>query len=125
MVMDQLKDSTLGLFGIRENSQELDLSLDERFVPNPTATFFFSMQGSLMEPLIYHGDTLVIDRSLPLTHNKVIVASYQGQFLCRRFFCKNNIKKLTCDHRDQAPLLISDDDFTYFGQVTSLVRENL
>lgn len=123
--MNQDHANTRGLFGIRDNSEELDLSLDERFIKNPISTFFFHMKGMAMSPLICDGDVLIVDRSLPMAHDKVAVVSYQGEMLCRRLYLRRGVFKLMADHPRYQTIVVQPEDFSFFGVATSLVREKL
>ena len=52
---------------------EKTLSLDELCVRTPAATFFVRASGTSMEKAgIHDGDVLVVDRSMPHTHGKLL-----------------------------------------------------
>ena len=72
-----------GLFGIRDDHIESYLSLDERFIKNKHSTFIFKMEGKSMEPHIYHGDYLVVDRSVTNFLNKIVVVDIYDERLCK------------------------------------------
>lgn len=73
-----------GLFGISDDFIEEYQSLDSKFIKNKEATFFFKASGDSMEPLIFSGDTLVVDRSITSFHNRVCIVIYQDQLVCKR-----------------------------------------
>lgn len=73
-----------GLFGVSEDFSEAFQSLDERFVQSRESTFFFEAAGSSMEPLIFPGDVLIVDRSVRDHHDKICVVAYEDELICKR-----------------------------------------
>lgn len=64
---------------------EKTLSLDDLCIRTPAATYFVRASGSSMERAgIHDGDVLVVDRSLPPGHRKIVIASVDGEFVCKR-----------------------------------------
>jgi DNA polymerase V len=64
----------------------IDQSLDlhEHLIPKPAATILARAQGDSMQGNgIFHGDLLIIDRSLKPRHGDVIVAAIDGEFTCK------------------------------------------
>ena len=75
-----------------EDHVESQLSLDEYLVPNPNATFFVRASGDSMTGAgIYDGDLLIIDRSIEVKNNHVVLAILDTEFTIKRFI-KNNDK---------------------------------
>ena len=75
--------------------KELGLSLDELLISNPDATFIGLAQGQSMEGVgIYENDLLIIDRSKNAKTGDVIVANYNGCFVCK-ILDKNNAMLLS------------------------------
>ena len=113
-----------GLFGLQEDHLEEYQSLDDKFIKNKAATFFFRASGLSMRPLIFPGDILIIDRSIENIQNKVAVVNLDGQFLCKRVIKSENkilLRSENCSEQDI--VLIGDRDFSVWGVVISLVRE--
>jgi len=60
------------------------LSLDEKLILHPAATFFVRVAGIEMEEAgIRHGDLLVIDRSLRPRNGDCVIAYAEGNFIVR------------------------------------------
>ncbi|MBS0656278.1 MAG: hypothetical protein JSR46_10920 [Verrucomicrobia bacterium] len=60
------------------------LDLNELVIKNPPATYFVRMASdSMVEAGIHAGDILVVDRSLPATAGKLVVAISHEEFELR------------------------------------------
>ena len=68
------------LFSTAADYQEKRLSLDERLIQHPAATFFVRAQGTgLEEAGIFHGDTLVVDRALKPQSGDIVMCLVDGE----------------------------------------------
>mgnify|MGYP000486471253 CR=1 FL=1 len=66
--------------------REMGLSLDELLITNPNATFIGLASGNSMEKVgIFSGDLLIVDRASEVKNGSVIVANYNGNFICKIF----------------------------------------
>lgn len=64
--------------------KELGLSLDQLLIKHPNATFIGQANGDSMQGVgIFNGDLLIVDRSLTAKNGDVIVANYNGCFVCK------------------------------------------
>ncbi len=62
------------------------LSLDERFVRRPAATFFAVVEGDGMAGRgLFDGDILIVDRSLTPHPGSIVVAVLDGELTVRPF----------------------------------------
>jgi len=76
------------LTGFQSPCEEHDrppLSLDAKLVRFPHATQFINFAGEAMEPVISHGDLLVVERALRFPPQSYVYAFHDGQALARRF----------------------------------------
>ena len=63
---------------------ELGISIDELIIKHPNATFIGIASGQSMQEVgIFDGDLLVIDRAEDVSTGDIIVASYNGSFVCK------------------------------------------
>jgi DNA polymerase V len=120
----------MSLFNVVEDHQSPYLSLDDRFVNNRHSTFFFCAKSEAMSPLIMMGDTLIVDRSLPVLPNMVVLASINGEIICRRLVKGSTQNKrghlLIADNKKFAAIDIENiEDGTIWGVVRGVVRELL
>ena len=64
--------------------KELGLSLDKLLIRHPNATFIGQASGRSMQGVgIFDGDLLIVDRALTARNGDVIVANYNGCFVCK------------------------------------------
>lgn len=104
---------------------ENSLSLDELCIRTPAATFFVKASGNSMEKAgIHDGDVLVIDRSVPASHRKLVIASVDGEFLCKRLDLSNPAKPVLRAESDDCPdiILNGESELEIFGVVTTVVH---
>lgn len=108
-----------------ENDFSQALNLNELIVHHPAATFFMRVKGdAMMEAGISSGDILVIDRTLSLANNKIIIARLDGQLIARRVQLAQGALILTGDERYCQPITITADrDFEVWGVVTYIIRQ--
>ncbi len=120
----KLPYANCGLFDVQEDHVEDYQSLDERFIENRSATFFFEARGDSMEPLINSGDVLVIDRSKDVRDGKIAVVYLDGEFLCKRVLFKSEfviLKSHNPLHRDIT--VTKEMDFLVWGPIITVIRD--
>lgn len=102
--------------------KELGLSLDQLIIKHPNATFIGQASGQSMKGVgIFDGDILIVDRSLTAKNGDVIVANYNGCFVCKLIDKKQ--ARLLSASAEFAPVLITaDDEFSVEGVVTRSIR---
>ncbi|MBM3192754.1 MAG: hypothetical protein FJZ59_00785 [Chlamydiae bacterium] len=62
-----------------------ELNLNEFLIKHPAATFLFRVSGKeVIEERISPGDILIVDRSLPVTKGKIVVATLDGELVVKR-----------------------------------------
>ncbi|MBA6231805.1 MULTISPECIES: LexA family protein [unclassified Colwellia] len=102
--------------------KELGLSLDTLLIRHPNATFIGQASGEFMQGVgIFDGDLLIVDKSLTARNGDVIVANYNGCFVCKLIDKKQ--ARLLSASKDFAPVSIQpEDDFQLEGIVTRAIR---
>lgn len=64
--------------------EERELDLTALLIRKPSATYLMEMSGRALESVgIYPRDILIVDRSRKPAPDAVVVAEYQGEFVCR------------------------------------------
>lgn len=107
-----------GLFGITDDFIEKYQSLDQLFVKNRYSTFFFEAAGDSMEPTIFSGQILIVDRSLTDFHNRVCVLAFEDKLICKRVIQKNNHVLLKSDNSKYRDIVVENSDsLAYWGVV--------
>lgn len=106
-----------GLFGISEDEIEDYQSLDSLFIKNKFNTFFFKAAGDSMEPTIYAGQILVVDRSQKNYNGKVCAIVYDEKIICKRVIIKNDSIILKSDNPKYKDIFIENNESVVFWGV--------
>jgi DNA polymerase V len=101
------------------------LSIDSYLVRDRTASFLLRVAGDAMQrSAICNGDLVLVETSLPVRDNAIVVACIAGEFVLRRYAVQNRIPWLLSENPAQHPIRVrEDDDFTLFGVVTAVIRK--
>lgn len=106
-----------GLFGISEDEIEDYQSLDSLFIKNRFNTFFFRAAGDSMEPTIYPGQILVVDRSKKNFNGKVCAVAFEDKIICKRVIIKNDFIILRSDNSKYKDIVIQNNESVIFWGV--------
>jgi DNA polymerase V len=107
-----------GLFGVSDDFIEKYQSLDSLFIKNKFNTFFFEAAGDSMEPTIYTGQILVVDRTSNSFNGKVCVVCVDDKMMCKRVIQKENYVILKSDNQKYKDLIIENNEgLTFWGVV--------
>lgn len=102
--------------------KELGLSLDQLLIRHPNATFIGQASGESMIGVgIFDGDLLIVDRSITARNGDVIVANYNGCFVCK-LIDKPQARLLSASENHLPVTITSSDDFQLEGVVTRSIR---
>ena len=102
--------------------KQLPLSLDELLVEHPSATFIGQANGCSMQNVgIFDGDILIVDRHVKVQAQDVIVANYNGNFVCKIIDTKRRM--LLSANDEHQPVVIHEyDQFSVEGIVVRSIR---
>lgn len=85
------------------------LDINDYLVRNPVATFYFPVQGDSMQGAdIFHGDILVVDRSISPVHGHIVVAFVNGERLVKRFYRRGGRVALLAENPAYPALELTD-----------------
>jgi len=102
--------------------KELGLSLDQLLIKHPNATFIGQASGHSMKGIgIFDGDILIVDRSLSVKNGDVIVANFNGCFVCK-LIDKTQARLLSASSAFAPVSITPEDEFTVEGVVTRSIR---
>ena len=102
--------------------KELGLSLDQLLIRHPNATCIGQASGESMIGVgIFDGDLLIVDRSITARNGDVIVANYNGCFVCK-LIDKPQARLLSASKNHLPVTITSSDDFQLEGVVTRSIR---
>jgi DNA polymerase V len=107
-----------------DDYKEKSLDLNEHLIKHPAATIFVKANDdSMIKAGIFHGDLLMVDRSIKPCDKKVVVALHDGSMLVRRF---RNIKGkiyLMPANPEYRPIEICDDmNIEILGVATTVIH---
>ncbi len=100
--------------------KKLNISLDQSMLKD--SVYIGRASGRSMEGVgIFDGDLLIIDRALDVQHNDVIVAYYNGLFVCKIADMINN--QLLSANEEYEPIKLTEfDNYNVEGVVKSSIR---
>lgn len=102
--------------------KELGLSLDQLLIRHPNATFIGQASGSSMRGVgIFDGDLLIVDRALTARNGDIIVANFNGCFVCK-LIDKQQARLLSASKYHKPVAITPEDDFQLEGVVTRSIR---
>lgn len=107
-----------------EDHIESRLDLNELLIDNPAATFFVRVAGDSMTGAgIGHGDILVVDRSLPAGHDKIVIAVIHGELTVKRLVRCDAGWQLVAANAAYPPVPITEENgCEVWGVVTSVIH---
>ena len=108
-----------------ENFMDLDLSLQDYLVQNPSATFCVRVTGDSMKNAgISSGDVMIIDRSLEPKNNTIVLAVLDGEFTVKRIQKKGDDLFLNPENKDFKAIQITEEmNFQVWGVVTHIIHK--
>ena len=104
---------------------EKSLDLNQYLVPHKAATYFLKVSGDAMKNAgIIDGDFLVVDRSLKIENNQIIVVEQDGELVVRRFKNANNQIYLMPENEKYRPVFLrSPENLVIWGSVSAVFRK--
>lgn len=106
-----------------EDFKEIPLSLDEKYLQNPEATYLIKVAGNSMYPTLQIGDILIVKSDKSFTDNAIgIVSVNHTDFTVKRF--DKTTKTLIADNEEFPNIPIQEDDtLICLGVVKQLIRD--
>ena len=100
------------------------LDLNEHLIKHPAATVFIkATDDSMIKAGIFEGDLLIVDKSLKPHDKKVILVSYDGSMLIRRFRRIKGKTYLTPENPEYKSVEICEGmDVEILGVVTNVIH---
>ena len=107
-----------------EDYMQAKLDLNELLVEHPSATYYVRVNGdSMLGAGIVSGDLLVVDRSLEVTNNCIVVAHIDGEFTVKRIKKTKPKMFLQAENENYKPIEIKKEmDFELFGVVAHAIH---
>jgi len=107
-----------------EDHMHSKIDLNNLLIENPSATYYVRVNGdSMLGAGILSGDLLIVDRSIEVNNNCIVVAHLDGEFTVKRI---KKIKKkifLQAENNNYKPIEITKEmDFELFGVVAHAIH---
>ncbi|MBA2659915.1 MAG: translesion error-prone DNA polymerase V autoproteolytic subunit [Nitrosospira sp.] len=101
------------------------LDLNDRFIANPPATFFFTVKGdSMVDAGIFDGATLIVDRSIKPKSSSIVIADVDGEWMVKRLYKRSGVVKLLSENPLNAPIVLEEgQELVIFGVVTYVINQ--
>lgn len=98
------------------------VDLHRYVVRNPASTFFLKATGlSMIGAGIHDGDLLVVDRSLPAEHNRIVIAAVEGELTVKRLKRRKDGVFLVPENPDYPEIEITHCEYVHIWGVVSFV----
>lgn len=104
---------------------DLKIDLNEHLIDHPSSTFYGRVQGeSMINAGIGDGDLIIIDKSLPAVHGKIVVCYIDGEFTLKRIQYIENELWLYPENEKYQPIKVSEyNDLDIWGVVTYIIKK--
>jgi DNA polymerase V len=103
------------------------LDLNQRFVTNTPATYYFTVKGNSMNKArVYDGDLAIVDASVTPKSSDIVVAEVEGEWMVKRLYKRGSVIKLLPDSDDPShkPVVFSDgQELRVFGVVKYVIAK--
>jgi len=111
---------------VHDDYVEKTISVDRTLLKNPEHTFAVSVCGDSMEPFLFDGDIILVDKSQQIKPlNKIVVAWFDGCYTVKVLKINNNTLELVSLNKNYKPIKVNKmlDDFYVAGIVTKVMRD--
>jgi DNA polymerase V len=107
-----------------EDLEGSPLDTNQLLVKNPAATFFMRVSGGSMQDIgIYHGDIVVVDKSLEARDGDIVVAILNDAYTLKTLEHINGTPRLIAQSTTHQSINIeAGDELRIWGVVTFVVR---
>ena len=107
-----------------EDYMHSKLDLNDLLIDHPSATYYVRVNGdSMLGAGIQSGDLLVVDRSLEVIDNSIVVANINGEFTVKRIKKNKNKMFLVPENKKYKPIEVTEEmDFELFGVVAHVIH---
>ncbi|OGN60644.1 MAG: peptidase S24 [Chlamydiae bacterium RIFCSPHIGHO2_12_FULL_27_8] len=104
---------------------EKKIDLNEELVKNPAATFFVKVDGdSMIDANIFKDDILIVDRSIEVKNNKIVLAVINGEFTVKRLKIFKDKILLKPENPKYNDIEITKEmDFEIWGTISFIIHK--
>ena len=103
---------------------ESPIDLNQYLIKNGAATFLVRVSGdSMLDANIADQAILIVDRSLKPKHGSIVVASLDGDFVCKRLLLKPRLCLLPENSKYKPIYIQNGQDLDIMGTVTAAINK--
>lgn len=108
-----------------DDAIEAKVDLTELLVKNPSSTFLVRASGeSMINAGIHNNDVLLVDRNIPATSGKIIIAAVDGQLTVKRLHKNKNRLYLMPENDAFKSIEITAENAVHiWGVVTNIIHK--
>ena len=119
-----IQANATGFGAASDDFMERGIDLNEQLIRNKPATFFFRVNSDAMLGAGIHvGDILIVDRSLPPSSGKVVVAVLNGEFLVRRLHIQEHSISLIPENKRYGTIQVAQlEQYSTWGVVSFVIH---
>ena len=113
-----------GFGAAADDYAERGIDLNEQLIRNKPATFFMKINSnSMVNAGIFKGDIAIVDKSVPPTNGKIVIAVVDGEMLIRRYEKSFNKYLLIAEAPNVATIDVNEmSDVKVWGVVMWVMR---
>ena len=113
-----------GFGAAADDYAERGIDLNEQLIRNKPATFFMKINSnSMVNAGIFKGDIAIVDKSVPPTNGKIVIAVVDGEMLIRRYEKSFNKLLLVAEAPKVATIDVNEmSDVKVWGVVMWVMR---
>jgi DNA polymerase V len=112
-----------GFGAAADDYAERGIDLNEQLVRNKPATFFLRVNSDAMVGAgIHTGDVVIVDRSIPPSNGKIVIAVVDGEMLIRKLEIANRKKRLAPASEKISAIDLGESDPDIWGVVTYVIH---
>jgi DNA polymerase V len=108
-----------------QDYEQETLDLNERFITNPPATYFFTVKGdSMINAGIFDGSIAIVNAALKPKSFSIVVAAVDGEWMIKRLYKRGNVVKLLSENPAYPPIEFAEDqELVIFGVVEYVINQ--
>ncbi|HZH34575.1 MAG TPA: translesion error-prone DNA polymerase V autoproteolytic subunit [Pyrinomonadaceae bacterium] len=102
------------------------IDLNRELIRHPLATFYVRVIGDSMEPRIYAGELLIVDRMMETKDDSIVVARLGSELCVKRLrFGDNGDVWLISENPDYKPIHVTEEmEFEVWGRVLHSIKSH-
>lgn len=108
-----------------QDYEQETLDLNQRFITNPPATYFFTVKGdSMINAGIFDGSIAIVNASLTPKSSSIVVADVEGEWMIKRLYKRGNVVKLLSENPAYPPIEFAEgQELRIFGVVEHVINK--